>query len=387
MAAESSENLWTPANIVTLTRIFLVPVFVVVLLSPWPEWFREAPWLSAAQPWIAAIFFIVLAATDSLDGYLARSRNEVTTFGKFMDPLADKLLVCSALVALVELGILPAWVVIIIIARDFIMSGIRLIAATKGEVIAASWYGKFKTVFQMVAIVMFLIKGSMPGLFGESFGHTFYILSWIVMGIALILTIVSLVDYFYNARFVLGITPKEDVSPTEAPEEAARSYDERCNALAAEVIARLKACGKTVSTCESLTGGLISGYLTSVSGSSAAVDGGLVTYTCETKHALAGVSEARLAETGPVDGEVARQMAEGSRRACGSDIAVAVTGIAGPTGDEPGKPVGTVWFGLAGEGGVRSERMLFDGDRREVRLQTVIHALEMIAEELPQIDG
>ena len=374
----------TPANVVTLIRIIFVPVFVVVLLSPWPSWFPEVPWLAAWQPWIAAALFIVLAATDSLDGYLARSRNEVTTFGKFMDPLADKLLVCSALVALVELRILPAWVVIIIIARDFIMSGIRLMAASKGEVIAASWYGKFKTVFQMIAIVMFLVMGSLSQLFSDSFVKVFGVLSWVMMGIALVLTIVSLVDYFYNARFVLGISDEQDAGAgaddalPDGREGERRDLARCCEALAEQVIAAGVRTGRTVSTCESLTGGLVGGYLTAVPGSSAVVAGGLITYTCETKHALANVSEADLAETGPVDEAIAAQMAEGSRTSCGSDIAVAVTGIAGPTGSEPGKPVGTVCFGLATSEGTRTERLVFSGDRQEVRLQTVEHALELV---------
>ena len=384
MSANSNENLMTPANVVTLIRIIFVPVFVVVLLSPWPSWFPEVPWLAAWQPWIAAALFIVLAATDSLDGYLARSRNEVTTFGKFMDPLADKLLVCSALVALVELRILPAWVVIIIIARDFIMSGIRLMAASRGEVIAASWYGKFKTVFQMIAIVMFLVMGSLSQLFSDSFVKVFGVLSWVMMGIALVLTIVSLVDYFYNARFVLGISDEQDAGAgaddalPDGREGERRDLARCCEALAEQVIAAGVRTGRTVSTCESLTGGLVGGYLTTVPGSSAVVAGGLITYTCETKHALANVSEADLAETGPVDEAIAAQMAEGSRTSCGSDIAVAVTGIAGPTGSEPGKPVGTVCFGLATSEGTRTERLVFSGDRQEVRLQTVEHALELV---------
>ena len=380
MGNPSSEKLWTAANIVTMVRIVLVPVFVVVLLSPWPDWFPQIPGLATAQPWVAAALFILLAATDSLDGYLARSRGEVTTFGKFMDPLADKLLVCSALIALVELGILPSWVVIIIIARDFIMSGIRLVAASKGEVIAASWYGKAKTVFQMIAIVMFLIRGSLPDLFGPTFGAVFAWLSWVVMGIALALTIVSLVDYFYHARFLLGFATSDEGEGACGNED----FDAVCRARAREIITRAADAGLTVSTCESLTGGLIGGYLTAVPGSSAVVRGGLITYTGFTKHALAAVSESRLAETGPVDTEVARQMAEGSRRACGSDIAVAVTGIAGPTGAEEGKPVGTVWFGVADGLGTQTERRIFPGNRDDVRLQTVAHAFALILERLPQ---
>ena len=108
----------------------------------------------------AALIFTVLAATDAVDGYLARSRNEVTTFGKFIDPLADKLLVTAALVSLVELGKLGAWIAIIIISREFIVSGLRMVAVAEGKVIAASTWGKLKTVFQIIAIVGFIIKDS-----------------------------------------------------------------------------------------------------------------------------------------------------------------------------------------------------------------------------------
>ena len=200
-AAGQVTNLWTPANIVTVTRIVLVPVFVVVLLSPWPDWFPEWPTLRMLQPWIAAALFVVLAATDSLDGYLARSRNEVTTFGKFMDPLADKLLVCSAMICLISIGRLAAWIVIIIIAREFIISGFRLIAVDNGIVIAASWYGKTKTVLQIAAILLFILKNALAATLQPSGLFAAYcILAWLVMIAAVIMTIVSMLDYFKGAR-------------------------------------------------------------------------------------------------------------------------------------------------------------------------------------------
>ncbi len=135
------------ANRVTLIRIAFIPLVTAALVVN----------LGDFSPWFAAALFIVIAATDALDGYLARSRNEVTTFGKFLDPLADKLLVTAALVALVELGSLPAWIAIIIISREFIVSGLRMVAVAEGVVIAASNYGKLKTVFQMIAIVAFIL--------------------------------------------------------------------------------------------------------------------------------------------------------------------------------------------------------------------------------------
>lgn len=192
------------ANTVTLTRMVLIPVFLVVLLADWPEWLHAAPIIEALRPWIAAAVFGLLAATDAVDGYLARSRNEITTFGKFIDPLADKLLVTAALLALIELDVLPAWVALLIISREFIVSGLRMVASAEGTVIAASWYGKVKTVLQIIAIIMFIVKDSRLlypiGSPGTAFIQA---ASWTVMGAAMVMTIMSAVDYFRSASDVL----------------------------------------------------------------------------------------------------------------------------------------------------------------------------------------
>ena len=142
---------------------------------------------------IALALFIIASLTDLLDGKIARKYNLVTNFGKFMDPLADKLLVCSALICLIELNALPAWMVIIIISREFIISGFRLIASDNGVVIAASYWGKFKTTFQMVSVVLLILD--IPAL---AFVTT------ICVWIALVLTIVSLVDYIYINHKILS---------------------------------------------------------------------------------------------------------------------------------------------------------------------------------------
>ena len=141
---------------------------------------------------IALALFIIASLTDLLDGKIARKYNLVTNFGKFMDPLADKLLVCSALICLIELNALPAWMVIVIISREFIISGFRLIASDNGVVIAASYWGKFKTTFQMVSVVLLILD--IPAL---AFVTT------ICVWIALLLTIVSLVDYIYKNHKIL----------------------------------------------------------------------------------------------------------------------------------------------------------------------------------------
>lgn len=380
------DKLWTPANIVTLIRICLVPVFVLAILSPWPEWVGLPSITMEAKCVIAAGIFILISCTDWIDGYLARSRGEVTDFGKFMDPLADKILVTAALIALVELAVLPGWPVLIILAREFIVSGIRMVAASKGTVIAASWYGKAKTVFQIIAIVLFLLKDSLTFTTAAgAFTNPMFVLSWTVMVIALILTVMSMLDYLVKARHLLkgsagGKTAKA-AAPSAAPTEIAalqKAIDEQARII----VEKATAAGATVATAESLTGGLIAAMLTSVPGSSASVRGGIVSYVNEVKAEVLGVSEDVLARQGAVDELVALQMARGALRELGSDVSVAVTGIAGPTGAEPGKPVGTVWIGCATAKKTHAACHHFEGGREAVRLQTVLIALRTMEEAL-----
>ena len=170
-------------NKLTVMRMILIPFFVFFMLAPYFEGYGN---------YIAVAIFIIASLTDMLDGKIARKYNLVTDFGKFMDPLADKLLVCSAMICLIDKGQLAAWIVIIIIAREFIISGFRLVAADNGIVIAASYWGKFKTNFQMFAIILLMLN------LGENFpayAGGIHIVEQILVYIALILTIVSLVDY------------------------------------------------------------------------------------------------------------------------------------------------------------------------------------------------
>ena len=186
------------ANKLTIIRIFLVPIFLFFMI------FEEIPYGTI----IATIIFILASLTDKLDGYIARSRNQITNFGKFMDPLADKLLVVSALVSLVELGIIPAWASIIIIAREFAVSGLRTVAASEGTVIAASWWGKIKTVIQIIAIILCLLKVNITEssyftkLVNDSsfFEGFFEYVPSIMVGLAVLITIISGVDYFYKNK-------------------------------------------------------------------------------------------------------------------------------------------------------------------------------------------
>ena len=369
----TKQKLWTPSNVITIARILLVPVFVAALLAPWPEWFgMNAAFSNDWKSIIAAGIFVLISCTDWLDGYLARSRNEVTDFGKFMDPLADKILVAAALISLVELGQLPTWVVLIILAREFIVSGVRMMAASKGVVIAASMLGKFKTVFQMIAIVMFTIKNShMIGDFSEALADKLWVVSWIVMLIALALTIASMIDYLVKARDIIGLG-------TTTPIAAA----ERERTLAEQVVDCARDKGAKLATAESLTGGLIGATITEVAGSSDVFLGGVMSYASEVKRDVLSVDEGVIESVGVVCAECAEQMAEGARKLTGADVAVSVTGIAGPQGAEPGKPVGTVWMGVSTAKGTEARRFEFSGDRDDVRTQTVDAALDAFLQEL-----
>ena len=172
-------------NKLTIFRVILIPFFVVfLLLDPSNQTYR----------YIADAIFIIASLTDMLDGKIARKYNLVTNFGKFMDPLADKLLVSAAMICLIATGQLAAWIVIVIISREFIISGFRLIASDNGIVIAASYWGEFKTVFQMLMIIVLIANIQMP---------FFTVLGTILIYVALVLTIVSLIDYIVKNKDVL----------------------------------------------------------------------------------------------------------------------------------------------------------------------------------------
>ena len=164
-------------NKLTILRTILIPFFLIFIYTDF--------WVKG-NAYIAVTILIIASLTDLLDGKIARKYNLVTNFGKFMDPLADKLLVCSALIALVDLGKLEGWIVIVIIAREFIISGFRLVASDNGVVIAASYWGKFKTTFQMIMIILLVLD--LPFKYMN-------IINMAVVYIALALTVISLIDY------------------------------------------------------------------------------------------------------------------------------------------------------------------------------------------------
>lgn len=170
-------------NTLTVLRVIMIPFFVLFMLGD----------ITSVDKYIALGIFIAASLTDTLDGYLARKNNQVTNFGKFMDPLADKLLVCAAMICLMDLDRLPSWIVIIIISREFIISGFRLIAADNGIVIAASYWGKFKTVSQMALIIVLIMD----------LGGVWNVVGTVLTWVALLLTIVSLIDYIAKNKQVL----------------------------------------------------------------------------------------------------------------------------------------------------------------------------------------
>lgn len=172
-------------NKLTLLRVIMIPFFVIFMLANLGSWSK----------WAALIVFVVASMTDWLDGYLARRDHLVTDFGKFMDPLADKLLVCSALICLIDMNRIPSWIVIIIIGREFIISGFRLIASDNGVVIAANYWGKSKTVCQMIMIILLI----------ADLGKGFFYLEQILIYASLLLTVISLVTYLWQNRKVLSM--------------------------------------------------------------------------------------------------------------------------------------------------------------------------------------
>lgn len=191
------------ANKLTMIRIFLVPIFLIFIAV------KGIPYGSV----IATLIFIIASLTDQLDGYIARSRNQITNFGKFMDPLADKLLVTAALISLVELHLIPAWAAVVIIAREFAVSGLRTLAASEGTVIAASWWGKIKTVTQIAAILLLLLKVNISSseyltnlVVNNNIlkGFFNYVPNFILI-VAVIITIISGIDYFIKNKNAISM--------------------------------------------------------------------------------------------------------------------------------------------------------------------------------------
>ena len=199
MSQDKNASIWTPANIVTCVRVVLVPVWLLIA-----ELARTTGALGSggALAWTSFVLYVFISLTDKLDGYLARSRGEVTDFGKFLDPIADKLSVICAFLYLLELGLVPSWAVLLVVAREFIISGLRMVVAAKGVVVAASDLGKWKTATTMVSICAFLLSITIPV---GSFENVCRMVGYGSLVAALILTAWSGIDYLVKCwPYVVG---------------------------------------------------------------------------------------------------------------------------------------------------------------------------------------
>ncbi len=202
--ASTKSTIWTPANIVTMVRVVFVPVWLLCAeLAEGVVSYPQQGYIDGARLFVA-LFYVILALTDKLDGHLARSRNEVSTFGKFLDPIADKLVVVVSLCFLLEVGSTSSWVLLIIVAREFLVSGLRMVVATQGVVVAASNLGKWKTATTMVSISGLFFARAL-GTQAAAFASALGLASQAILVIAVILTAWSGLDYFVKSRaYVLG---------------------------------------------------------------------------------------------------------------------------------------------------------------------------------------
>jgi CDP-diacylglycerol--glycerol-3-phosphate 3-phosphatidyltransferase len=340
-------------NALTASRLVAIPVLMALLLVRFP-----------GHDQVAAALFILFSLTDTLDGELARRSGTVSDFGKFLDPLADKLFVLSVLIVLVQEHLVAAWVVVVIFSRELLITILRSVAANQGRVIAAAPLGKTKTITQMGAVALLIVQRPYPALvpFAE-----------VAVIVAIVFTIWSGVDYLWRFRHLIGrvdsSTPR--AGSAERPESA----------LAVELAGLLRGSGLTVAVAESSTGGMIGSLITEQPGSSEYFLGGLITYSNQAKREQLGVPQEILDERGAVSEVVAIAMAEGVRKRLGTNLAVAVTGIAGPAAEGTSKPVGLTYIGVASESHSAWREFHFEGDRAAVRAQTAAEALRMLIAE------
>jgi PncC family amidohydrolase len=285
--------------------------------------------------------------------------------------LADKLFILAVLVTLVQEGMLAAWVVVAIFSRELLITLLRSVSLGQGRVIAASWWGKSKTVSQVAAITVLILARPYPWL-----GYPAFFL----VGLALAVTVYSGLDYLWKFRYVLAMPPRRPAIRPLPLRGGAPSREGAVEALVLRLAARLQTGGQTLATAESCTGGLLAGAITDLPGSSAFFRGGVVPYTNPMKHALLGVPEDLLAAKGAVSAEVAAAMAQGARERLGTDLAISITGIAGPAADGTEKPVGLTFIGLAGPDLLVVKQFNWKGDRWENRRLSVEAALNLILE-------
>ena len=337
-------------NLLTLSRLAAIPLLMALLLVRFP-----------GHDQLAAALFIVFSFTDTLDGQIARRRGMVSDLGKFLDPLADKLLVLSVLIVLVQEGLVAAWVVVVIFSRELLITILRSVGASQGRVIPAAPLGKTKTVTQMAAVTLLILQRPYPELVW---------VAAIAVAVAVVFTIVSGIDYLVRFRHLIGLGA------------GASGSTSLVDPLAGELGAMLARERLTVSVAESCTGGLLGSLITDRPGSSAYFSGGVIAYADEAKRDELGVPAALLTRHGAVSREVALAMADGARARFGTRLAASITCIAGPDSAGTTKPVGLTYIAIASDWGSRCEEYIFTGDRWSNRRQAAAEALHLLIEEI-----
>ncbi len=348
-------------NALTLGRLAAIPALWALLVLRFPH-----------HDEYAAALFLAASLTDTLDGNLARARGQVTELGKFLDPLADKLFILSVLVVLVQEGQLAAWVVVVIFSRELLITVLRSLSASQGQVISATPFGKTKTVSQVIAVLLLILQRPDPIL-----GYA----ATAAVGFAVLFTVASGLDYLWRFRHVFQRVDSLAVATAfPSPTGGAPGAETPVDPLSRLLGERLLGAGLTLAVAESCTGGLLSAAITDQPGSSAYFRGAVVAYSNEVKAAELRIEPALLATHGSVSAEVARAMAAGIRTRLATDVGVVVTGIAGPGADGTSKPVGLTFICVAREAGAEVREFTFAGDRWSNRRATVVEALGLLLE-------
>jgi CDP-diacylglycerol--glycerol-3-phosphate 3-phosphatidyltransferase len=347
-------------NALTISRLIAIPPLMYLLLADFPY-----------HDQVAAAVFVLFSLTDTMDGQLARRTKTVSDLGKFLDPLADKLFVLSVLIVLVQEGLVAAWVVVVIFARELLITLLRTVAASQGRALPAAPLGKTKTVTQVGAVVLLILQRPYPVL---------GVPATLAIGLALVLTIASAVDYLFRWRSVIIGGILRGGGPVAVPSGGAPGAESPVDPMARELGALLSGGGLTVSVAESSTGGLLGALITDQPGSSAYFLGGVIAYGDKAKRDQLGVGAGVLTRFGAVSAQAAEAMAEGARTRFGSSLAASTTGIAGPDAAGTSKPIGLTYIGIASSSGVTSHEYHFAGDRWSNRRQAAGEALRLLIE-------
>jgi nicotinamide-nucleotide amidase len=349
------------SNALTMSRLAAIPALMGLIIVQFP-----------GHDQIAAGLFIVFSLTDTLDGQLARRRGTVSDFGKFLDPLADKLFVLAVLIVLVQEGLVAAWVVLVIFSRELIITILRSVGASQGRVIAAAPLGKTKTVMQMAAVTLLILQRPYPVL---------QLPADVAVGAAIVFTVWSGLDYLWRFRHLIGPQDSERAKAVLTPSGGAPGPEEHAGELARQLGELLRASGLSLSVAESCTGGLLGSLITDQPGSSAYFVGGVIAYADAVKRDQLGVPDGTLEKYGAVSREVAQAMADGVRSRFGTQLAASVTGIAGPDADGSNKPIGLTFVSVASPRGTTTLEFHFKGDRRSNRMQATAEALSLLVQE------